>query len=90
MAEHFAFFHLTAFAVTWLASRIGEHSRVHTNIAEVAIVFEVLGMFSAVGWEAGWSWAQFMARASAVPVVVCFLAVALTDHWWQRMLAKIL
>lgn len=87
--EALADFHIISFIITWISSRYGTHSRVHMYIAELAIAAEVIGMYASLAWFVGWNWTRWLVYGATAAVIVCMVAVVLTDGWWMRILGKI-
>ena len=83
-------FFLSTFVVTYVASRVGHHSTIHMYIAEIALFLELAGLFLALPWiYLRWEWLTIPLYLIAVSIVLCFLAVMLTDQWYMRTIRKI-
>ena len=82
-------FALTTFDITYIASRVGRHSAVHMFLADLAIAAEALTALAALVWMLGGTIAKDVALIGIMVTVACFVAVALTDSWWKRVLERV-
>lgn len=84
-------FFVLSFVITYVASRVGEHSKVHRDIAEIAIAFELAGAYAS--WlrsRYDWDILYDVVGVAFLGTILCFGAVVVTDRWWRRTLERVL